>query len=82
MTKIIDPISVRVVVLVNIYSEDPTLGSCALCLWKPPESSEEKRIPPWGVMTAVMWLWDKYSHSLHTCCDAKLQIFQEGGLRA
>lgn len=81
MTKIIDPISVRVVVLVNIYSEDPTLGCSALCLWKPPESSEEKGIPPWGVMTAVTWLWDKYSHYSHTCCEAKLQIFQEGGLR-
>lgn len=81
MTETIDPISVRAIVLVNIYSEDPRLGCSTLCLWRPPESGREKTTPPWAVMTAVMWLWDKYSHSSHICSDAKSQIFQEGEQR-
>ena len=52
------------------------LGCSALCLWRPPERCKEKKTPPSGV-TAVIWLWDKYSHSSHTCCDAELQIFQK-----
>lgn len=41
MTETIDPISVRAIVLVNIYSEDPRLGCSTLCLWRPPERQGE-----------------------------------------